>query len=329
MKPIRLILVAIRNPGPQRHRLVAQAARLARALGARLELFHAIDEPVHVDTYGTADEWFESRERDVHTRYTKELERIAVRLRRCGLQVGTAAQRDFPAAEAIVRRAQRIGADLIVVERCGGQGLARWMLHPTAREALRLSPVPLLLVSPNTPPYRYPVMVAAVDPSRAHAKPATLDRDILRASRRINHALGGTLHVVHARPPRVPFVPVEVANDAAGIAADLDAVDAAEAELNVKGLLMTAGSPDAHLHVLCASVKDAIRSVALSTHCSVITVGAVPRTGVERLLVGNTAERILDADLRCDLLVIKPHGFTSRTGQEPRGTRFASPALFP
>jgi universal stress protein E len=47
-------------------------------------------------------------------------------------------------------------------------------------------------------------------------------------------------------------------------------------------------------------------------------MGAVSRTGFRRLLIGNTAERMLD-DLRCDVLVVKPSKFHSRVARASRG----------
>jgi universal stress protein E len=37
-------------------------------------------------------------------------------------------------------------------------------------------------------------------------------------------------------------------------------------------------------------------------------MGAVSRSGVKRLVLGSTVERVLD-ELPCDVLVVKPRGF--------------------
>ena len=49
-------------------------------------------------------------------------------------------------------------------------------------------------------------------------------------------------------------------------------------------------------------------------------MGAMSRSGAARLLIGNTAERILD-DLACDILVVKPQKFRGKVGRAPRGAR--------
>jgi hypothetical protein len=47
-------------------------------------------------------------------------------------------------------------------------------------------------------------------------------------------------------------------------------------------------------------------------------MGSVARTGLKALLIGNSAERILDA-LDCDVLVVKPRGFRSKVPPAVRG----------
>ncbi|MFL2545895.1 MAG: universal stress protein [Candidatus Rariloculaceae bacterium] len=41
-----------------------------------------------------------------------------------------------------------------------------------------------------------------------------------------------------------------------------------------------------------------------------IVMGAISRSGMDRVFLGNTAERVLD-QLACDLLIVKPEGFTT------------------
>ena len=114
----------------------------------------------------------------------------------------------FPPYEAIIRKAQRISADLLVVENHHGTGRhpARWLLAYTDWELLRLCPIPVLLVK-NRQLYHRPRVLAAIDPSHAYAKPSNLDRQILRAGAQLVHALHGELHALHAFIPGVPVVP--------------------------------------------------------------------------------------------------------------------------
>ena len=56
MRPIRHILVAVKNPDASSFPAVGKAAQLAQALGATLELFHGIATPLYFDAYGSLNE---------------------------------------------------------------------------------------------------------------------------------------------------------------------------------------------------------------------------------------------------------------------------------
>ena len=58
----------------------------------------------------------------------------------------------------------------------------------------------------------------------------------------------------------------------------------------------------------------------------VVVMGAIARSGLKRLVIGNTAEAVLDA-LTCDLLIVKPPGFTTDLQAEARGLRCAVSAM--
>jgi universal stress protein E len=49
-------------------------------------------------------------------------------------------------------------------------------------------------------------------------------------------------------------------------------------------------------------------------------MGAISRSGLKRVFIGNTAEQLLDR-LPCDLLIVKPAEFVSRVPITRRGAR--------
>ena len=200
MRSIRRILVALKEPGAKSLPIVAKAVQLARGLNARLELFHCIDDPIYSDIAAPPQQGLQVIEQDWRTGILQRLESVAVPLRRQGLAVATSVEWDFPVYEAIVRRARDSGSDLIVSECHRGRHIVPALLHLTDWELLQVSPLPVLLVK-NTSRWNRPVILAAVDPSHAFAKPAHLDAEILSASTAIRTALLGSLHVVHGWVP--------------------------------------------------------------------------------------------------------------------------------
>jgi universal stress protein E len=49
-------------------------------------------------------------------------------------------------------------------------------------------------------------------------------------------------------------------------------------------------------------------------------MGAVSRSGLQRLFIGHTAERLID-QLNCDVLIVKPRGFKSPIRKRPGRAR--------
>jgi universal stress protein E len=298
---------------------VTKAAQLARALGAKVELFHAIAEPLIVDVPALGTQGVDqivAAERALHL---KRLEAMAVDLRRDGLNVTAAAEWDFPAHEALVRRAHRIHADLVVAERHVTKHVAPWFLRFTDWELLRQSPVPVLLVKKEGK-YSSPTILAAVDPSHAFAKTARLDGEILRTASALSSALRGQLHAVHTFVPdiigmstrelSVPDITARIAADAAKLAGrrlEKTLVSAREG-----------GVPASRRHLIARHAVDAIPQLARDIECDIVVMGALSRSGLKRFFIGNTAERLLD-DLACDLLIVKPPAFSSRVALKSRG----------
>jgi universal stress protein E len=318
-RPIRRILVAVKDIRGRSFPAIRKAALLARSLGAKLELFHAISEPVVIDAVLFANQNLREFEDESRKQYLRRLESLAAPLRRDGLHVTTAAEWDFPAHEALIRRARHIKADLIVVQRHAGNHIAPWFLRYTDWELLRHSPVPVLLVK-TARQYAAPAVLAAIDPSHAFDKTARLDDEILRSSSRIAGATKGQLHVVHTYVPNLlDMVPAEL--NAPDATAQINAHAARHARQGFDKALRTARlgrlAPERQ-HLIAGHAADAIPALARRLRCDLVVMGAVSRSGLKRLAVGNTAEQLLD-DLPCDLLILKPPTFATRVNGKPRG----------
>jgi len=325
MRPIRRILVAVKDPTQKALPAVDKAAQLARAFSARLELFHAISTPLYVDAYSPQLS-IPQIERVKRDGCIGQLEKIAKRLRAQGLDVDVSATWDFPIYEAIVRRAAHQGADLIVAERHAKPHVAPGLLQLTDWELLRTSTLPVLLVK-TTKAYQRPVVLAAVDPEHAFSKPEILDREILGIAKTLSTALHGPLHAVNAyvtfpsqSPPRHPL------NDAAmhRLAANTRKV----AKRAFQRAVSTTRIPKTQCHLVAHHPIDAIELTARKTRSSIVVMGAIARSGVRRFFFGNTAEALLDS-LDCDMLIVKPPGFDPRVQKRARGVRFAALPFLP
>ena len=326
MRSVRRILVAIKDYEAKATPALVKAGQLAKALGASLEIFHGIASPLYVDGYTTPSIELPEIEHTFRERILGHLEKMAARLRHDGIKVSTAAEWDFPVYEAIVRRAHQIKADLIVADQHLGRHTAAGLLHLTDWELLRLSPVPVLLVkTPGT--YRNPVVLAAVDPGHTYAKPAKLDQRILATSATIAHALRGTQHVLHAYVP-FPFAadPHTMVSQETVARLEAEAAEAAQKALDRE--LRARRIPRTQRHLMGRHPSDAIVETARETHSSIVVMGAISRSGLKRLFIGNTAERTLDL-LSCDVLIVKPSQFANRVPRARRGARVVAVSSMP
>jgi universal stress protein E len=322
MRPIRHILVAVKDPKAKSLPAVAKAAQLARAFGASVELFHAHGDALYFDPMDTSGPLAEVEE-TIRTATLEQLERVAARIRRHGLAVSVAAEWDFPAYEAIVRRCQKTRADLIVSERHAGHHLFPALLKLADWELLRWSPVPVLLVQ-GTRLYRRPVILAAVDPEHLFAKPARLDTRILEAADLFASALHGALHAVHAYAAVTPASMSRGFSGEQALRAELRHTRHAARD-SLAGAVRDMRIPPSRQHVVARHPTDAIQGTARRTHSSIVVMGAVSRSGLKRFLIGNTAESLLD-QLTCDVLIVKPERFATRVPRRARGANIVPSA---
>lgn len=323
MRTIRRILVAIKDPKGKVLPAVDKAAQLARAFGAEIELFHALSAPI-LSLDGFGDGGLADYERARRVQVRSRLESIAGPIREQGLMVSTHADWDYPSGEAVVRRAARVRADLIVAQCHPGEHRGFWPLRLTDWDLLRLSPVPVLLVK-SKQPYRRPVILAAVDPAHAFAKPAKLDDEIVRAANAFSQALRGSLHAIHAYVPTpMDATGSEILNPEA--TEILKARARAHARARLSPLLKKTRIPLSRQHLVGEHPINAIPEMAEDLGCSILVMGAVSRSGLKRLFIGNTAERMLD-EVRCDVLVVKPPQFARPIARAQRGARLIAPLL--
>jgi universal stress protein E len=320
------ILVALKDLRARQVPAVQKAAQLARVLDAEVFLFHGIPEPVYLDTIALQGGSLSQLQRQASHSHRLRLESLAKPLRRQGLKVTTAVEWDYPPHEAVIRAAARFEADLIVAECHRAAHLAPWLLRFTDWELLRRSAVPVLLVK-NRRPYHRSKVLAAVDPMHSYAKPANLDNEILHYGSTIADALRGTLHAVHAYNPLLVGVSANELSAPNGVAkAQAEAAARAHAALDPK--LNSLGIVKARRHIVDGFAIDVIQNVAREIHAEILVMGAISRSGLKRLFIGNTAERVLDR-MTCDVLIVKPRRFKSRVARVPRGAQVIAAPLIP
>ena len=311
---IRHILVAIRDERRTARAPLRKAAALARATGARIELFHALNEPAALDALrrgSVAGHPTAEIMQALTARAEKRLARLAALDEFKGLKVSCAATWDFPPHEAVIRRAMVARTSLVIASAQPQETGGRLLLANTDWELIRHCPAPVLVVK-NARPWRKPAVIAAVDPFHAHDKPASLDRRILEAGEYVARELKGALHVFHAYMPLPVIAPGPAGQPLAVVVPpEIEQVHSTRIEQVLDKVAARAGVPPRRRHLRMGATADELASVVRETGAGLIVLGAVSRSGLKRFFIGSTAETVLDR-LDSDLLVVKPRDFSTR-----------------
>jgi universal stress protein E len=305
---IHNILVIV-DPTASEQPAVEKAARLAEKFGSRLELYacetkesHAMRYAKHIEAGGHAD---------FITHIRALLERIAKPLRQRGIDTTVETESGDPLHEKLLERMKRTSADLVVKDTHHHSLAKRTFVTNTDWHLIRGCPAPLLLTKTEPWPAA-PTLAAAIDPGHVNDKPAVLDRRILEWSHSMAEQVGGALQVVHAYLPMIL-----VADAAGGMAAMMTPLtpEIMEDERKRKvseaqAVLAPYGIDARNLKVQLGVASDVLPRFAQEVGADVMVMGAISRSGLKRIFIGSTAERVLE-HLPCDALIIKPPDFSA------------------
>lgn len=302
-------ILAIVDPTASEHPAVDKAAALAERWKARLELFacetkesHALRYAAHLRKGGNA-------EFITHIRVV--VDALAQPLRKRGIDVAVEIDRGDPLHTRLIEHAKRRGADLVVKDTHHHSIAKRTFITNTDWHLIRGCPAPLLLTKSKAWAPA-PAILAAVDPGHVNDKPIALDQLILEWVQALRERLSGSAHAVHAYLPTVL-----VAEAASGVPAMMSPLTPQMIEDERKRVLKDVEALVAP-YGLTASTKvqlgvasDVLPQVALELGAGVIVMGAISRSGLQRVFIGSTAERVLE-HLPCDVLIVKPPEFSAK-----------------
>ncbi|MDJ0654715.1 MAG: universal stress protein [Xanthomonadales bacterium] len=172
--------------------------------------------------------------------------------------------------------------------------------HPSTAEwrLVRSCPVPLL-VARHREWSESPYLMACLDPTHAHDKPADLDRKLVDAAAEIGAGLGVNWHVLHA---------VGVPPELKGSDPTPDQFRKEQEELRtreIRSMLPEDVRRTVELHFPHTTPVEAISAFADARHVDLVVMGSLARSRIKDLLIGSTLRGML-ASGSCDLLLIHP-----------------------
>jgi nucleotide-binding universal stress UspA family protein len=269
---------------------VREAIKLAKKCGSKLTILSVIDTNPEFDTL--APQIVEKKAKEVRM----NLDAMQARAKNEGGDCGTAVREGEDSYKYIVDEAVKNKSSMIVMGRRGRTGLKRLMMGSVTARVIGHAPCNVLVV-PRAAQLGFTNIVVATDGSK---------HSVAAASEAIGLAKrnGSALTVLSVVPSDID-TPVDIGftvNQQELIAEK----EMQEAEKNARSVKEAAQNEGVAVKAFIMSGKpaDAIIEIAKERRADLIVLGSHGRTGLERLLMGSVAERVIVL-ATCPVLVVK------------------------
>ncbi|MDE0372386.1 MAG: universal stress protein [Rhodospirillales bacterium] len=300
-------ILFIANHGADKHGLVGRAARLATVNKARLTLFDALD---------LEDE---SRSGPATQSAVQELNQVQVETRLNELEeLRDSIGADFPdldigvdvgvgeLATTAIRAVLSEQYDLVMKMPEGSASPLRVLFGSSDQKLMRKCPCPVWIIKPSENEH-FKRILAAVNMNHTVPESKPLTQLIMALGTSLAADEQCELHVLHAwqlagevklRGRQIHVRKVEQ------ILKDMEGAHKSELE----ALLEDFPYERRDVHLVKGSAAEIIPKFVEEREIDLVVIGTVGRSGIPGLLIGNTAERVLNA-VDCSVLTVKPEGF--------------------
>lgn len=208
---------------------------------------------------------------------------------------------------SIIHEVQKRGYDLVITGTRGVTGLKRWLVGSTALRIIHNCPSTVWIVRRGSSPIPKAILVPTdfSEPSRQALEHAHWLAGAANAALHVLHVVDSGDSSLLGRWRQRP--------DSESANLDLSSESLREnAEKKLAGFVTSCcvGGVAPTLHVAFGSPWVEIGMAVRRLEVDLIAMGTTGRSGIGGLLLGNTAERVLDT-VDCSLLAFKPEGFVS------------------
>ena len=291
------ILVAV-DFSPDAAAALKQAVWLARQTGVQIVLAHTIPDLSKSVYWGPYER--EMNQRELRDRSDTAMRRMIVDLNAMDLDVKFETLLGEPFVE-ITHAVQEEGYNLVL---SGTRGLGKWehfFVGSTAKRLIRKCPSSVWIVKVGhiCPPK---VVLAATDFSDVSLKAV---KEGLRVAQQAS-AEFHLLHVVDSKD--VPEDLISRIPKGSSLRQEINE----EATRRLEEFLdsLAVDRTQIQVHLSWGTPWQEIQRISRHQAADLIVIGTVGRSGIKGLLLGNTAEKVLDT-CDCSILTVKPDGFVS------------------
>lgn len=283
--------------------------KLRKMLGAesQVELFsHSYSAAVEGSTLFDQErhqQVVQSLLRDVE----KGLQSNADKLMQQGIEAGADVCWSRDEAQALVRKVLRFEPDLVLHAPDTHPDLLHRLLGAPEWRLLRYCPAPLLL-SKKPQWSERPVIAAAIDPFHLDDQSAELDQLIMAHAQALAKQVDGELHILHVYQtlPHSAIFDEHLVMDYEALQKKVREEHRARIQELIQPLDLSVDDPCVHL--LEGELSHVVPTWSERTGVDVLVMGSLARGFLDRMLLGSSAERLLDR-VHCDLMILKPDSF--------------------
>lgn len=306
-------ILLVCDEGSLHDALIERAIWLAKANGARITLVDVMESAPGelASLFGSfSGAGAQDVEHEVIEFHSARLADIAEPIKAEGIQTTEVVLQGNPFIE-IIRKVLRDEHDLVMKGAAGASEGRSLFFASTDMHVLRKCPCPVWIMK-NSPDRRNARILAAVDPDPANEQKVGLNTLVMELATSLTEIDESELHIMNTWR-----LEEEAALRNSAFAklpkARIDKlVDEQEqkCQQNLSQLLFR--YPDAsgkhEVHLEKGAAREIIPEFAEQNKVDLIVMGTVGRTGVSGLIIGNTAEAILN-QVECSVLAVKPPGF--------------------
>ena len=202
-------------------------------------------------------------------------------------------------SEAILEQVREFDPDLVLKSTHHHSLLRKSLITNTDWSLIRNCPKPLLLVKPRGW-FEHGSVVASVDPLHAKAAQSKLDHRLIETAHSIGKLFNQTARVFHCYFPFIGTM-FPTATETGDQLQELRQ----RHKKKLDELLASHTIDPDNVELARGDLVPALVHYLEKCNANILVIGALSRNVIERAIVGNTAEKILD-DCPCDVLVIKP-----------------------
>ena len=288
-----------------------QAVWLARQSGGQLILAHTIPDFSRSAYWGPHER--EANQRTLQERSDTAMRHAIVDLNAVDLDVKLVTLVGEPFVE-ITRAVQEEGCSLLIA---GTRGHAKWeqfFVGSTAKRLMRKCSSSVWIVKAEhvDPPK---VVLAATDFSDVSLK-------AVKEGLNIAQQAGAEFHLLHIVDSQdVPEDVISQIPAGSSVRQKIDEEAARRLDEFLESLAVD--RTQIRIHLSWGTPWQEIQRISRHQQADLITIGTVGRSGIKGLLLGNTAEKVLDT-CDCSILTVKPDGFVSPIANISHGSDPAS-----